>query len=154
MLEPKRILIATDFSEQSDRAVEDGASLAARLSAQVVVVHVIEENIKQCAVDYMVDYCLADDFVATFERELSKAANERLSSMVRSLSDSHGLRAEYVVRKGDAAEAIVEECTRQNADLLVIGSSGKGGKLRRAVGSTTDAVLRQAPCPVLVTAQR
>ena len=80
MYTPKKILVPTDFSQYSDAAVKKAVDLASKLNAKVVLLHVIEENIKQCAIDYYVDYCISDDFIAQFEREIMKASNARSGS--------------------------------------------------------------------------
>lgn len=151
MFEPKIILVPTDFSEYSDRAVDLAADLAARYGARLMVLHVIEENIKQCAIDYLVDYCLEDDFVTTFERELLKAANERLGTRVGSLRDERKAAVEFEVRKGSPGDVIVEEQVRLGADLIVIASHGRAGAARHTSGSVTEKVARSARVPVLIS---
>lgn len=150
MFHPRKILVPTDFSESSDKAVEHAAEMAATYKAKVMVLHVIEENVKQCAIDYLVDYCLEDDFVSTFEREILKAANERLGKQVSSLKDAHKAAIEFEVKRGDPSDTILEEQLKLGADLIVIASHGRSGNARHAIGSVTDKVVRAAQCPVLV----
>ena len=150
MFQPKKILVPTDFSESSDRAVEHAVQVAATYNAKVMLLHVVEENVKQCAIDYLVDYCLEDNFVATFERELLKAANERLGKQVGALKGTSKADIEFEVKKGDPSETILEEQLKLGADLIVIASHGKAGNARHAIGSVTDKVVRTARCPVLV----
>jgi nucleotide-binding universal stress UspA family protein len=150
MLSPKKILVPTDFSESSDQALGNAVDMALKWNAKVVVLHVIEENVKQCAIDYLVDYCLEDTFVTTFERELMKSANERLGKQVNALKDARKADIEFEVRKGDPSNTILEEQLRLGADLIVIASHGKAGAARQAIGSVTDKVVRAAGCPVLV----
>jgi nucleotide-binding universal stress UspA family protein len=150
MFDPRTILIATDFSEWGDRAVRSGVSMARRLGARAVILHVIQENIKQCAIDYMVEYCLQDDFVSTFERELTKSASDRLACMVDELRPSKDVRLDYEVKKGTPAEVILEEQARLDADLIVIGPCGRAGRSRHVLGATAVEILRSSPCPVFL----
>lgn len=150
MFNPKKILVATDFSASSDRAVEYAAGMGAACGARVMVLHVVEENVRQCAIDYLVDYCLEDDFVTRFEREILKSANEKLDRQVAALKDAGKGHIEFEVKKGDPVDTILEEQVRLGADLLVISSHGKAGPARHALGSVTDKVIRTSGCPVLV----
>lgn len=150
MFHPKRILVPTDFSDSSDRTVEHAAAMAAAFKATVLVLHVVEENIKQCAIDYLVDYCLQDDFVTTFEREIMKVANERLDRQVSGLRDTYKADIGFKVAKGDPSDVILEEQLRFDADLVVIASHGRSGKGRHALGGVTEKVVRTARCPVMV----
>ena len=151
MFNPKKILVPTDFSESADKAVEHAAEIAAKYNAKVAVLHVVEENVKQCAIDYMVDYCISDDFVSTFERELMKSSNERLAKQIASLKDAKKVDITYLVKKGDTADVILDEHDKIGADLIVIAAHGKVGVARHDIGGVTDKVARAAKCHVLVT---
>ena len=150
MFNPKKILVPTDFSESADKAVEHAADIAAKYNAKVTVLHVVEENVKQCAIDYMVDYCISDDFAKTFERELMKASNERLAKQIASLKDSKKVDIAYMVKKGDTADAILNEQDKMGADLIVIAAHGKIGVVKHEIGGVTDKVVRAAKCHVLI----
>jgi nucleotide-binding universal stress UspA family protein len=150
MFNPKKILVPTDFSEPSDKAVEHAVDIAAKYNAKVTVLHVVEENVKQCAIDYMVDYCISDDFAKTFERELMKSSNERLAKQVDSLKDTSKVAISYLVRKGDTADVILNEHDKMGADLIVIAAHGKVGEVKHGIGGVTDKIIRTTQCHVLV----
>jgi nucleotide-binding universal stress UspA family protein len=150
MFNPKKILVPTDFSESADKAVEQAVDMAAQYNAKVVVLHVVEENIKQCAIDYMVDYCISDDFASTFERELMKSSNERLAKQIDSLKEAKKIDIAYKVKKGDTADDILDEQHKIGADLIVIAAHGKVGAVRHGIGGVTDKVARASTCHVLV----
>ena len=87
--------------------------------------------------------------------ELERDAEERAHRISRegaALARSVGLDAEAVSRAepGDIAETIVAVSRERDASLVVIGSRGLGGPLRRLAGGTASRVLEHAPCPVLV----
>jgi nucleotide-binding universal stress UspA family protein len=146
----KKILVPTDFSQYSDAAVEKAVDLAVQHHAKVIILHVIEENIKQCALDYYVDYCLSDDFVTQFEREITKASNERLMKQVNALKDTKKVNIEFEIKKGLPADVILDEQGKKGADLIVIASHGKTGSHNYPMGSVADKVVRSAKCPVMV----
>jgi len=150
MFNPKNILVPTDFSESADKAVEHAVDIAEKYNAKVTVLHVVEENVKQCAIDYMVDYCISDDFVSTFERELMKSSNERLAKQIASLKDAKKVDIAYLVKKGDTADVILNEHNNIAADLIVIAAHGKVGVVKHDIGGVTDKVVRAATCHVLV----
>ncbi len=74
MLKPKKILVPTDFSEYSDKAVERALDIAKQNDAEVIVLHVIEQDIQACTVDY----CLSEDEVTKIEKRMIEGAKNRL----------------------------------------------------------------------------
>ena len=150
MFTPKKILVPTDFSEFADKAVEHAADIAARYHAKVVVLHVVEENLRQCAIDYLVDYCISEDFVTQFEREIMKSSNERLQKQIAALKGNKKLDIDYEIKKGDPADVIIDEQAKLGADLIVIASHGKAGAAKYAIGGVTDKIVRTAVCNVMV----
>lgn len=62
--------------------------------------------------------------------------------------------AEELVEEGLAAEKIVAAAHKWNADLILIGTHGRHGVSRFIIGSTAEAVVRRAPCPVLIARQK
>ena len=150
MFTPKKILVPTDFSEFADKAVEHAADIAARYHAKVVVLHVVEENVRQCAIDYLVDYCISEDFVTQFEREIMKTSNERLQKQIVNIKGAK-VDIEYEIKKGEPADVILDEQVKLGADLIVIASHGKAGAAKYAIGGVTDKVVRTAACNVMVS---
>jgi nucleotide-binding universal stress UspA family protein len=149
MFTPKKILVPTDFSESADKAVEHAADIAAKYHAKVVVLHVVEENVRQCAIDYLVDYCISDDFVTQFEREIMRTSNERLQKQIVNIKGAK-VDIEYEIKKGEPADIILDEQVKLGADLIVIASHGKAGAAKHAIGGVTDKVVRSAACNVMV----
>lgn len=150
MFTPKKILVSTDFSESADKAVEHAADIAAKYNAKVVVLHVVEENVRQCAIDYLVDYCISDDFVTQFEREIMKTSNERLQKQIVNIKGAKKVDIEYEIKKGEPADVILDEQVKLGADLIVIASHGKASAAKHAIGGVTDKVVRTAACNVMV----
>jgi len=151
MFNLKKILVPTDFSEYSQRAVEHAADIAAKYKGKVILLHVVEENIKECAINYLVDYCISDDFVTKFEREIMKSSNERLQKQVDNLKDSKKVDIDYMIKKGDPADVILEEQVKTGADLLVLAPYGNMGAAKYSIGGITDKVVRTATCNVMVS---
>jgi universal stress protein A len=144
-LRPKfeRILVAVDFSEESRSALACAAELAARFSASLVLVHVVEPHFGPAnseSPEPPMESSEAADF-AEAKLDLS-ALGEQMLGPCRVV--------ETVVRGGLAFFEITEAAKVLNADLIVVGTHGYTGLKRALLGSTAEKVVRHAPCPVLV----
>lgn len=80
----------------------------------------------------------------------SGRGNEAMSEARRYL-DAHQVTVEYVLKKGDPSETIVEYAAECKADLLVMGAYGHSKVRELVVGSTTAYAMNHAPCPLLLT---
>ena len=133
------ILIAVDGGEPSARAAETGLALARTLSADVALFYSFEPRALelQPGVPW-------DDLKGSAERESQKIFDQLLEATdgSRTISRLTGV--------GAAAPAIIGAVGGWGADLIVIGSHGRDGILRAALGSVAEEVMRQARCPVLV----
>jgi len=137
MLPIKTILHPTDFSEHSEHAFRLACELARDYGARVVVAHAIT---LQLYGSLETGPLVADPLV--IEAEL----RARLEAV--QLPDP-AIVVERRLCKGDAAAEIVALAGDINADVIVMGTHGRGGVGRLLLGSVAEAVLRRAPCPVL-----
>jgi nucleotide-binding universal stress UspA family protein len=80
---------------------------------------------------------------------LRASAEERLAQIASKLSEE-GLRVTTAVREGRASEAIVEYAQQESISLICISTHGRRGFSHLILGSTTERVVRRAPCPVFV----
>jgi nucleotide-binding universal stress UspA family protein len=146
MFAPKSILVPSDFSSFSDRALQKAIDLAKEYKSKIYLLHVIDEGLQQC----VADYCLATELMKTMEMEDRSATQKRLEQQVNRIPDAAGMDISYDIRKGYPAEEILKDEQEKNPDLIVIASHGRTGLLHNLLGSTTDKVLRRATCPVLL----
>lgn len=138
---PRTILVATDFSEHADHALEYAAELAARLDATIQLVHVITipaMGVPEMGVAYK---------TLTIE-SVTKHAQAELDSRAARYRDRVTL-APVRVEVGDAREVIDSVAEQISADLIVMGTHGRRGIRRVLLGSVAESVVRSAPCPVL-----
>jgi nucleotide-binding universal stress UspA family protein len=87
---------------------------------------------------------------------LEPLSRERLLEEMRSFAEpasSSGVEVGFAIREGPAAAEIVEEARKDGAGLIVMGTHGRGGFERLMLGSVTEKVLRQAPCPVFTVSK-
>jgi nucleotide-binding universal stress UspA family protein len=138
----QRILWATDLSPASEGAWPYALKLADLFAAEVVLLHVVRPAELASVADSPVPPPAhwLERYLGPLEQEL-----ERRQQEVEAL----GLRASRKVLVGTPAEVIVEEAGSQQADLIVMGTRGRTGLAHILVGSVAEAVVRQAPCPVL-----
>lgn len=136
------ILVPTDFSEHAQHALEYATELARRLGATLHILHVIEPII------YPAEWGYSQIGLTELEQELHRMAQQELDKLVESLR-AEGLAVRAEILHGRASEQIVRYAHEHNIDLISMGTHGRGGLEHFLFGSTTERVLRKAPCPVL-----
>jgi nucleotide-binding universal stress UspA family protein len=132
----RRVLIAVDLSAAGRRTLAAGIAFARLLGARRRILHVVEP------IRYAYVVPRAPDVAAFLAR--SRAALDRLVA-------SHGITTEEIsLRPGVPAEAIGAEIARWKADLVVVGSHGKGFVDRALIGSTTEFLLNRLTASLLI----
>lgn len=136
------ILITTDFSDTSALALDPALTLAGRFGSRLIVVHVVEDQLPA----YM------DEFTAvpidTILETQTKRARESLDTFLDDRLPSD-VEAERIVTHGIAHLEILRLAEENGADLIVMATHGRGFVSHALFGSTTERVIRKAPCPVL-----
>jgi nucleotide-binding universal stress UspA family protein len=127
----KNIVVATDFSNESDRALMRAVKLATRRNTTITLVHAVD--------------CEPADRAAAEDR-----AERRLDAAAQELHEEYGLMAMPRVITGSVADGIVEVAERAGADLIVMGSRDRSLLSGILLGRTVDRVARAAEMPVLV----
>jgi nucleotide-binding universal stress UspA family protein len=138
----QRILLATDFSPTSNRALEYAASLASSLSARLLILHVMPEMVA-AGPDGLVflNPSNFDDVEAQLETAIGDA-KRRAESLGASST-------EVLLIQGRAWQEIVRVAADRSCDLIVMGTHGLSGFEHLLLGSVAEKVLRKAPCPVM-----
>jgi len=141
-----RILCATDFSENSERAFRFSLALAASLGAKVTLLHAIEHMPDLGAARYRP---VVPD-VRPLLKEIQRAASERLGKAVDALKGEFA-DVEVTARlgAGRAYKEIVRAADDERADLIVVGAQGHGVFEHLLSGSNAQQVIRRATCAVL-----
>jgi universal stress protein A len=141
--EIRRILVPTDFSAASERALEFAASLAQHYDASLELLHVQEDPI------YTAMY--PDAYFADIEglrRQLTRDAERSLADIVTKHPGVEGRTTSRVVI-GRPASVIIEQSGNGGADLIVMGTHGRSGFAHLMLGSVAERVVRSSTCPVL-----
>ncbi len=135
----RRVLLGTDLSPTSLLATDRAFDLAQRLGADLLVVSVIDpSDLRQQAGRTGGRW----DEV----RDRRQAAAQELVARGRAM----GVAVSFLVWTGDPGESIVSAAEAESVDLVVVGTHGRGTIGRLLLGSVSDHVVRNAPCPVLV----
>ena len=143
----KTIIVATDFSENAGEGLREATRLADRLKAQILLAFV------QDTTD--IRYALKQEIPLSFEssRELKNELNKQIEEKFHCFIRNFGRRykeIEPLVLKGIPWYQICKLARRKNADFIVVGARGLSPLKTFFVGSTTQNLIRTAPCPVLV----
>ncbi len=134
----KRILVPTDFSAASDKAIRYAASFAGLCGARLTLLPVAEPP-NHPAWGYA--------YVSVRDEKLKEKAHEILKALSAELLSA--TQTAVTVATGDAVSKIVEAAEEQKTDLIVMSTRGHRGLTRLLLGSVAEKVVRLAPCPVL-----
>ena len=145
MFSPKNILVPTDFSEYSDKALQQAIDIAKQFKSKIYLLHVVGIVI-QCTVDY----CLPPQMVDQVENESVSSAKKMITEQLAKFPDSKSISIIADIRKGTPYEEILRDQQEKKIDLIVIASHGKTGLLSHLIGSVAEKVVRNVKCPVLL----
>ncbi|HSB11032.1 MAG TPA: universal stress protein [Blastocatellia bacterium] len=138
----QRVLVAYDFSSDSELALAYGLSLAQEYQAEVHVLHVLPSRASRPESPEVAFLPLAGD-------NGFREAAVRLKVAVPA-ETGQWCEVKQAVREGHPYREVLAYADEQNIDLICMGASGTGFGMRALFGSNSDRVLRQAPCPVLI----
>jgi nucleotide-binding universal stress UspA family protein len=142
----KRILVPTDGSEVSQKALEPALELAKQLGASIVAYHGIEANLPYYRGEDYVDTSAMKALEARAEEEAAKYV-----SQVKAAADAAGIPCDTVVTKPAVPhEGIVAAAEKNQCDLIVMSSHGRSGLRSFVLGSVTQRVLASSKIPVMV----
>jgi nucleotide-binding universal stress UspA family protein len=137
---PKRILVATDFSEQAGKAFDAALALAARTKAELHLIHALE-----VALPLFEPYAVV--IPADWIGEARRLAQEKLAKGQAAVK-AKGLTGTTHLGDVPAAHAIAERARELGADLVVIGTHGHTGLKHVLLGSVAERTVEYAPCSV------
>jgi len=145
MLIPTKILVPTDFSEYSDRALGQALDIAKQYNAKVLLLHVVHESI------HLLDFTLPEDTIRQMKDGAIPWAKEILQNQLGSFPQANEVEVATNVRQGIPYDEILKEGKEKGIDLIVIASLGRTGIAKYLIGSVARNVLKDSRCPVLLT---
>ena len=141
MIEFKHVLCPVDFTESSTRALAHAAALTQWYGAQLTVLHVVPTF----------DPMQVRAGLGGPVQVVNPVTREQVLEEMQQLLERAGVspEAQLIAQAGDAPTTIVDQALTTRTDLIVIGTHGRRGFKRLLLGSVTETVLHEAPCPVL-----
>ena len=161
----KRILYATDLSENARHAMAYAVSLANNYRAQIIILHVIDET-PDFVDTHVIGYIGAKEWEDIKKHNIDEARDiligkkrdhtmihevlDRFCQNLRPGTDDHeAAMDETVVKSGNPVAEILSTAEEKRCDLIVMGTHGRGALVDTMMGSTTSRVLRRSKIPVL-----
>lgn len=137
----RHILVALDFNPISEHALDYAVDLAEKIGARVTVIHVYSLAVLMA---------LDGEYLPTADSAAHKAADAQ-KQLDATLATFAGRKVEIqgVLRVGEAAEEVCAQAKELGADLVVVGTHGRGVIGRALLGSVAQSVLHASPVPVL-----
>jgi nucleotide-binding universal stress UspA family protein len=144
MITLNKILVATDFSEPSEAALNYGRELASHFGTKLHVLHVTQNS--------YVNTFGAQNWVAIapdLQQQIEEDARRRLTDLLIDSDKSDPETIPVILTASSPALAIIDYAKEHSIDLVVMGTHGRGAIAHLVMGSVAERVVRFAPCPVL-----
>ena len=143
-LKPRSVLIATDFSQPSEKALRHSLALARFYGSRFCLAHVVSS--------LGLTIAGPDAITACEEAALRDAA--QLEASLLGTGALTGIPYKFIVRQGELWPELREIMREESTDLLVVGTHGRQGLGKLFLGSVAEQIFRQAGCPVLIFGPR
>ncbi len=128
------ILVATDFSESSDRAIQASILLAKRFKSRIVLLHVAsEENVSE-----------------ETKKLIEQSIQNRLHELKEKISKDGAYVSDIIIEKGVAFEKIIQVAQARNVNVIVAGSGSKDHNDNFKLGTTVEKLMRKNQIPLWV----
>jgi nucleotide-binding universal stress UspA family protein len=137
------ILVPLDFSATADQALAYAIAFTMPLQARLTLLHVLQIpplTLEEGAT------ALSGTYLEDLETEAHLLLQASLAQVQRA-----GLQAACLLVQGTPTQAIMDTAGAQEVDLIIMGTHGRTGLTHVLLGSVAERVVREAPCPVLVT---
>ncbi len=138
-LKPRSILIATDFSEASEKALRYSLALARFYGSKLCLAHVVSSLGLAMA---------GPSAIAACEEAVLREATDLEDSLIQTGALT-GIQHKFIVRRGELWPELREIIRQESADLLVVGTHGRHNIAKLFFGSIAEQIFRQSDCPVL-----
>ena len=138
------ILVAVDLSGASQKILHYVKTLALDLSAKVWLLYAEKPDLGFVGFGPGRPQSELDQVTDKFEKKRKELQNEA------DKLQNFGIDTESLLVQGAAVEVILDEASKLNIDLIVVGSHGHGAVYHLVVGSVSEGVLHRSSCPVLV----
>ena len=138
----KKVLIAMDYDETSQKVAEVGFSMAQAMHAETILLHVISEQPV-----YYSSYMYMRELKVDILSDLKKSIQEYLDKTKKHLGNE---AIQTIIKEGDIAKTILETTQELHADVIVMGSHSRKWLESILLGSETENVLRNTTIPLFI----
>jgi nucleotide-binding universal stress UspA family protein len=141
-----KILIATDGSKSSNKAIDYAVNIAAKMGAEALGLYVVNlKSLEFFALEH-------HDNIASYEDENSKLFREGEEALayLKEQGSKAGVKVSAIITRGYPADEIVKTAEKEKVAMIVVGNIGRTGLGHILMGSVSESVVRKATRPVLV----
>jgi len=144
MYKTEKILVPTDFSEYSDKALVKAVDIAETFNSEIFLLHVIPDE-----VGISMAY-LDNETQKELTERMEKESLKEMKKQAKKILNDKNLKVNYAIKRGVPYHEILNYETEAGTDLLVISSHSKSFLEEAFFGSTTEKVVRRSKCSVFV----
>jgi nucleotide-binding universal stress UspA family protein len=150
----QKILVPTDLSEASNRALEYAFTMASALDIEMLILHVVDSRTLQ-SMPYAYDQ-LSEDFFDKLSHDDMAAEVKKVlqAEKEKGVTYDHKLRVTTLVRYGVPYDQIIKTAEAEKVDFIVMGAKGASAVAEIFLGGVAEKVSRRAPCPVFLVRER
>lgn len=150
-----KILVPLDGSEHSMRALDIAIQVAKRFNGKITLIHVYSVSVRPLVVPEPATFAPGIPMITPTEysrvAEAVKNAGARILAEGAEKVKAEKIEVETMLREGHTVHEIVRAAEEGKFDLIVMGARGLSRIKEIILGSVSDGVIRNAPCPVLIT---
>ncbi len=144
----KNILVATDLSENSEPAMEEGALLAKKFKANLYMMHVVDK-----IEEFATDYYLPEDMLIAEKNKLMKEARRKLAKKIAEMKEKYNITPIPDLRYGYVFDEIINDEKEKNIDLVVLAPRERKNIRDRFYTHLSDRIARNSVCDTLLIKQ-
>ena len=138
----KKILVPTDFSDNSLKAVDYAIALAGKANAEIILVNIFT-NVDTTFVN-------RKGLINEYNNTLAQGIREQLKDLQQNIAvENTALKITYKLYQGEVQDSILQCATNENVDLIIMGTQGASGLKKILIGSTTAGIIGNTPVPIL-----
>lgn len=150
----EKILVPLDGSEHSSKALEIAVQIAKKFGGKITLIHIYHVSVRPMVMPEPITLTPGIPIISPSEYskvvEAAKEAGSRILVEGEKRAKSEGVEVETLLREGHIVHEIVKVAEEGKFNLIVMGARGISRIKEIILGSVSDGVIRNAPCPVLV----